>query len=115
MQPEEHSVAYEDLPKLDQYALFQLASVVDGIEDSYNKYQFYRFFQVRNLLTPLILSLTYGASYFVGASDYSTLSCWPPTDPFPCIKQLMQRFIVVDLSNFYFDTAKDRLYTGYVY
>lgn len=27
----------------------------------------------------------------------------------------MQRFIVVDLSNFYFDTAKDRLYTGYAY
>ncbi|KAG0613475.1 hypothetical protein M758_6G105600 [Ceratodon purpureus] len=68
--PEENSVAYEDLPRLDKYALFQLASVMDGIEDSYNKFQFYRFFQ------------------------------------------LMQRFIVVDLSNFYFDTAKDRLYTG---
>jgi isoleucyl-tRNA synthetase len=27
----------------------------------------------------------------------------------------MQRFIVVDLSNFYFDTAKDRLYTGYAH
>ena len=26
----------------------------------------------------------------------------------------MQRFAVVDLSNFYFDTAKDRLYVGYV-
>jgi len=32
-----------------------------------------------------------------------------------CMKQLMQRFIVVDLSNFYFDTAKHRLYTGYAY
>lgn len=27
--------------------------------------------------------------------------------------QLLQRFVVVDLSNFYFDTAKDRLYVGY--
>jgi isoleucyl-tRNA synthetase len=26
--------------------------------------------------------------------------------------QLLQRFVVVDLSNFYFDTAKDRLYVG---
>lgn len=68
--PEENNVAYEDLPRLDKYSLFQLASVMEGIEESYNKYQFYRFFQ------------------------------------------LMQRFIVVDLSNFYFDTAKDRLYTG---
>lgn len=29
-------------------------------------------------------------------------------------EQLVQRFAVVDLSNFYFDIAKDRLYTGYV-
>ena len=28
--------------------------------------------------------------------------------------QIIQRFAVVDLSNFYFDIAKDRLYVGYV-
>lgn len=42
-------MAYEDLPKLDKYALFQLASVMDGIQDSFDKYQFYRFFQVGDL------------------------------------------------------------------
>ncbi|CAM6007741.1 unnamed protein product [Sphagnum balticum] len=68
--PEENSVAYNDLPAMDQYALFQLATVMDGIQDSFNNFQFYRFFQ------------------------------------------LLQRFVVVDLSNFYFDTAKDRLYVG---
>ena len=26
--------------------------------------------------------------------------------------QIIQRFTIVDLSNFYFDIAKDRLYTG---
>lgn len=27
--------------------------------------------------------------------------------------QILQRFAIVDLSNFYFDVAKDRLYVGY--
>lgn len=26
--------------------------------------------------------------------------------------QIIQRFVIVDLSNFYFDIAKDRLYVG---
>uniref|UniRef100_A0A2P2LMX3 IsoleucinetRNA ligaseic/mitochondrial n=2 Tax=Rhizophora mucronata TaxID=61149 RepID=A0A2P2LMX3_RHIMU len=26
--------------------------------------------------------------------------------------QIIQRFVIVDLSNFYFDVAKDRLYVG---
>lgn len=29
--------------------------------------------------------------------------------------QVIQRFAIVDLSNFYFDVAKDRLYVGYVH
>jgi isoleucyl-tRNA synthetase len=54
MQPEENSVAYNDLPAMDKYALFQLATVMDGIQDSFNKFQFYRFFQV--ILQSLLLS-----------------------------------------------------------
>lgn len=30
------------------------------------------------------------------------------------VLQIVQRFAIVDLSNFYFDVAKDRLYVGYV-
>ncbi|KAJ7544291.1 hypothetical protein O6H91_09G072800 [Diphasiastrum complanatum] len=63
-------VQYEKLPMIDKYALFQLANIMEGIKDSFEKYQFYRFFQ------------------------------------------LTQKFVVVDLSNFYFDVAKDRLYVG---
>lgn len=31
------------------------------------------------------------------------------------LQQIIQRFAIVDLSNFYFDIAKDRLYVGYVF
>ncbi|CAM6086341.1 unnamed protein product [Calypogeia fissa] len=65
-----NSVDYEDLPKVDQYALYQLATLVDTVEQSFESFQFYHFFQQ------------------------------------------VQRFVVVDLSNFYFDIAKDRLYVG---
>lgn len=61
VQPEENNVAYEDLPRLDKYALFQLASVMDGIEDSYNKYQFYRFFQVSKFGLPFEFGCSCGA------------------------------------------------------
>ncbi|XP_012083940.1 isoleucine--tRNA ligase, chloroplastic/mitochondrial isoform X2 [Jatropha curcas] len=63
-------VAYDDLPMIDKYALFQLETVVKNIRDSYENYQF------------------------------------------PKIFQIIQRFVIVDLSNFYFDVAKDRLYVG---
>ncbi|CAM6127133.1 unnamed protein product [Calypogeia fissa] len=66
-----NSVDYEDLPKVDQYALYQLATLVDTVEQGFESFQFYHFFQQ------------------------------------------VQQFVVVDLSNFYFDTAKDRLYVGY--
>lgn len=65
MQPEFNSVDYEDLPRLDKYALYQLASVVDGIEDSYNKYQFYRFFQVSEFAEFFELGCSYRASVLV--------------------------------------------------
>lgn len=66
----ENSISYDDLPKIDQHALFQLESIVQIVKDSYDNYQFYKIFQ------------------------------------------LLQRFAIVDLSNFYFDVAKDRLYVG---
>ncbi|KAG8369963.1 hypothetical protein BUALT_Bualt14G0067800 [Buddleja alternifolia] len=66
----DYAVPYAELPKIDQYALFQLESVVKNIEESYDNYQFFKIFQI------------------------------------------IQRFVVVDLSNFYLDVAKDRLYVG---
>ncbi|KAH9765819.1 isoleucine--tRNA ligase [Citrus sinensis] len=65
-----NSISYDDLPMIDQYALFQLENIVKNIRESYESYQFFKIFQI------------------------------------------IQRFIIVDLSNFYFDVAKDRLYTG---
>lgn len=65
-----NAVSYDDLPKIDKYALFQLDNIVNSIRDSYENYQFYKIFQI------------------------------------------IQRFAIVDLSNFYFDVAKDRLYVG---
>ncbi|WOL06641.1 isoleucine--tRNA ligase, chloroplastic/mitochondrial isoform X1 [Canna indica] len=66
----ENIVPYDNLPKIDKYALYQLENVVKTIKDSYEVYQFYKIYQI------------------------------------------IQRFAIVDLSNFYFDIAKDRLYVG---
>ncbi|KAJ0601972.1 putative isoleucine--tRNA ligase [Helianthus annuus] len=66
----ENAIAYDELPEIDQHALFQLESVVKNIKESYESYQFFKIFQI------------------------------------------IQRFAIVDLSNFYFDVAKDRLYVG---
>ncbi|CAI9118806.1 OLC1v1020422C2 [Oldenlandia corymbosa var. corymbosa] len=66
----DYAVPYNELPKIDQHALFQLQNVVKNIKDNYEHYQFFKIFQ------------------------------------------LIQRFVIVDLSNFYFDVAKDRLYVG---
>lgn len=49
-QPEK-AVAYEDLPNVDKYALYQLSTVVDGTTESFDNFQFYRFFQVRAFTT----------------------------------------------------------------
>ncbi|CAH1427549.1 unnamed protein product [Lactuca virosa] len=66
----ENAISYEELPEIDQHALFQLENVVKSIKESYESYQFFKIFQT------------------------------------------IQRFAIVDLSNFYFDVAKDRLYVG---
>ncbi|XP_059450193.1 isoleucine--tRNA ligase, chloroplastic/mitochondrial isoform X2 [Corylus avellana] len=66
----DYAVSYHNLPKIDQHALFQLENFTMNIKVSYEKYQFFKIFQI------------------------------------------IQRFVIVDLSNFYFDVAKDRLYVG---
>jgi isoleucyl-tRNA synthetase len=45
-QPDVETVEYLKLPMIDKYALFQLANVMYGIKESYDSYQFYRFYQV---------------------------------------------------------------------
>ncbi|KAK4586714.1 hypothetical protein RGQ29_023756 [Quercus rubra] len=66
----DYAVPYHTLPMIDQHALFQLENVIMNIRENYEKYQFFKIFQI------------------------------------------IQRFVIVDLSNFYFDVAKDRLYVG---
>jgi isoleucyl-tRNA synthetase len=67
-EPKQDAVAYADLPELDKYILHRLTEVFAEVNDAYENYQFFRFFQA------------------------------------------IQNFCVVDLSNFYLDIAKDRLY-----
>ncbi|KAK7289940.1 hypothetical protein RIF29_03995 [Crotalaria pallida] len=66
----DYTVPYDELPRIDQHALFQLENIVKSIQGNYENYQFFKIFQI------------------------------------------LQRFVIVDLSNFYFDVAKDRLYVG---
>ncbi|WP_058998058.1 isoleucine--tRNA ligase [Leptolyngbya sp. NIES-2104] len=66
--PAKDAIAYEQLPELDRYMLHRITEVFDEIQDSFETYQFFRFFQT------------------------------------------VQNFCAVDLSNFYLDIAKDRLY-----
>ncbi|KAK2984433.1 hypothetical protein RJ640_014839 [Escallonia rubra] len=66
----DNAIQYNDLPLIDQHALFQLENIVKNIRENYENYQFFKIFQI------------------------------------------IQRFVIVDLSNFYFDVAKDRLYVG---
>ncbi|MGD2180624.1 isoleucine--tRNA ligase [Lusitaniella coriacea] len=66
--PEEHAIAYENLPELDKYMLHRITEVFADVTAAFESFQFFRFFQT------------------------------------------VQNFCVVDLSNFYLDVAKDRLY-----
>lgn len=43
---EDNAVQYQDLPKIDQHALFQLENVINNIRESYESYQFFKIFQV---------------------------------------------------------------------
>jgi isoleucyl-tRNA synthetase len=66
--PAKHTVSYEQLPELDRYMLHRITEVFADVEEAFENYQYFRFFQT------------------------------------------IQNFCVVDLSNFYLDIAKDRLY-----
>ncbi|MCU0552637.1 MAG: isoleucine--tRNA ligase, partial [Leptolyngbya sp. Prado105] len=66
--PAKDAVPYDQLPELDRYMLHRITEVFDEVQDAFETYQFFRFFQT------------------------------------------IQNFCTVDLSNFYLDIAKDRLY-----
>ncbi len=66
--PATDAVPYAQLPELDRYMLHRLSEVLTEITESFDRYQFFKFFQI------------------------------------------IQNFCIVDLSNFYLDIAKDRLY-----
>ncbi len=66
--PAKDAVPYAELPELDRYMLHRMSEVFSEITESFDRYQFFKFFQT------------------------------------------IQNFCIVDLSNFYLDIAKDRLY-----
>ncbi len=66
--PVTDTVPYAELPELDRYMLHRMSEVFGEISQSFDRYQFFKFFQT------------------------------------------IQNFCIVDLSNFYLDIAKDRLY-----
>lgn len=66
--PAKDAVPYDQLPALDRYMLHRMTEIFQEVQDAFETYQFFRFFQT------------------------------------------VQNFCVVDLSNFYLDIAKDRLY-----
>jgi isoleucyl-tRNA synthetase len=70
--PATNAVPYEKLPELDRYMLHRMTEVFSEVNDAFESFQFFRFFQT------------------------------------------VQNFCVVDLSNFYLDIAKDRLYISAV-
>ncbi len=68
--PETDAIAIEKLPLLDRWMLFRASQVIEEITNSFDNYDFPKFFQT------------------------------------------LQNFCVVDLSSFYLDIAKDRLYVS---
>jgi isoleucyl-tRNA synthetase len=66
--PAKDAVPYPELAELDRYMLHRMSEVFSEITESFDRYQFFKFFQI------------------------------------------VQNFCIVDLSNFYLDIAKDRLY-----
>lgn len=64
------AVSYDELTQVDKYILHRLQEVVKQVQIDFDRYEFFKYYQV------------------------------------------LQNFCVVDLSSFYFDIAKDRLYTS---
>jgi isoleucyl-tRNA synthetase len=68
--PSKDAVPYNELPEIDRYMLHRTSVVFSEITESFDRYQYSKFFQT------------------------------------------IQNFCTIDLSNFYLDIAKDRLYIG---
>ena len=68
--PARDAIPVEELPLLDRWMLQRTATVLDEISEAFERYEFFRFFQI------------------------------------------LQNYCVADLSNFYLDIAKDRLYVS---
>ncbi|MBP3820363.1 isoleucine--tRNA ligase [bacterium] len=68
--PEKDYVKYEDLKLIDKFALYKLNNLIIEVTQSFESYEFYKYFQC------------------------------------------LQNFAAVDLSSFYLDIVKDRLYTA---
>lgn len=64
------AVSYDEMNELDKYILHRLQEVIQQVEVDFDRYEFFKYYQV------------------------------------------LQNFCVVDLSSFYFDIIKDRLYTS---
>lgn len=64
---------YSDLPKIDQYALFQLENVVASMKDSYDNYQFYKIYQVCNIFGVVTLIQTYFCLLSFPVAPFSSL------------------------------------------
>ncbi|XP_020172505.3 isoleucine--tRNA ligase, chloroplastic/mitochondrial isoform X1 [Aegilops tauschii subsp. strangulata] len=76
----ENSVPYSDLPKIDQYALFQLENVVASMKDGYDNYQFYKIYQTLQRFAIVGLSNFYfdvakDRLYVGGRVSYTRKSC----------------------------------------
>ncbi|XP_051192235.1 isoleucine--tRNA ligase, chloroplastic/mitochondrial [Lolium perenne] len=76
----ENSVSYSDLPKIDQYALFQLENVVASMKDNYDNYQFYKIYQTLQRFAIVGLSNFYfdvakDRLYVGGRVSYTRKSC----------------------------------------
>uniref|UniRef100_A0ACD5YP56 Uncharacterized protein n=1 Tax=Avena sativa TaxID=4498 RepID=A0ACD5YP56_AVESA len=76
----DNSVSYSDLPKIDQYALFQLENVVASMKDSYDNYQFYKIYQTLQRFAIVGLSNFYfdvakDRLYVGGRASYTRRSC----------------------------------------
>ncbi|KAJ3695585.1 hypothetical protein LUZ60_000962 [Juncus effusus] len=76
----ENAVSYEELPKIDKYALYQLENIVNSVKDSYENYEFYKIFQIIQRfaivgLSNFYLDIAKDRLYVGGTTSYTRRSC----------------------------------------
>ncbi|AQK75403.1 Isoleucine--tRNA ligase chloroplastic/mitochondrial [Zea mays] len=76
----DNSVPYNDLPKIDKYALFHLETVMTSMKDSYESYQFYKVYQILQRFATVGLSNFYldvakDRLYVGGRVSFTRKSC----------------------------------------